>query len=106
MSWTLLTSTSSQALLKPTVLPGANVYAVPQRNSNWTAAYPAQTSLTAFNTTAEAFSALLHWSSSELSGTNSYVLLFTTAAKLVATKHAKRQRVAFVPSAASRCNAR
>ena len=60
---------------------GANVYAVPQRNSNWTAAYPAQTSLTAFNTTAEEFSALLHWSSSELSGTNSYVLLFTNGSQ-------------------------
>tara|TARA_R110002126_G_scaffold196174_1_gene344019 strand:+ start:1370 stop:2026 length:657 start_codon:yes stop_codon:yes gene_type:complete len=56
---------------------GTNIYAVPQRNSNWSDAYPAQTALTAFNTSAEAFSASLHWSSSQLSGTNSYVLLFT-----------------------------
>jgi hypothetical protein len=44
---------------------GTNIYAVPQRNINWTATYPAQTALTAFNTTAEAFIAANHWSSSE-----------------------------------------
>ena len=44
---------------------GTNIYAVPQRNINWTATYPAQTALTAFNTTAEAFVATSHWASSE-----------------------------------------
>ena len=44
---------------------GTNIYAVPQRNINWTTTYPAQTALTAFNTTAEAFVAGVHWSSSE-----------------------------------------
>jgi len=47
---------------------GANVYAVPRRNSNWTATYPTQTSLTAFNTSAEAFVAGRHWASTEGSG--------------------------------------
>jgi len=44
---------------------GTNIYAVPQRNINWTTTYPAQTALTAFNTTAEAFVASNHWASSE-----------------------------------------
>jgi hypothetical protein len=44
---------------------GTNVYAVPQRNSNWSTAYPARTSLTTFNTSAEAFVAEFHWSSTE-----------------------------------------
>jgi len=47
---------------------GTNIYAVPQRNINWTTTYPAQTALTAFNTTAEAFVADNHWSSSENTG--------------------------------------
>ena len=45
---------------------GTNIYAVPQRNSNWNAAYPAQTFLTAFNTSTEAFAADVHWSSTEI----------------------------------------
>jgi len=44
---------------------GTNIYAVPQRNINYTATYPAQTALTAFNTTAEAFVSDNHWSSSQ-----------------------------------------
>jgi hypothetical protein len=44
---------------------GINIYAVPQRNSNWTAAYPTQTNLTAFNTTSQALVAAAHWSSTE-----------------------------------------
>tara|TARA_R110000772_G_scaffold84109_1_gene177758 strand:- start:2047 stop:2703 length:657 start_codon:yes stop_codon:yes gene_type:complete len=44
---------------------GTNIYAVPQRNSNWSAAYPIQTNLAAFNTSAEAFVAADHWSSTE-----------------------------------------
>jgi hypothetical protein len=48
---------------------GSNVYSVPQRNINYTATYPAQTALTAFNTTAEAFVGGGHWASSESSAT-------------------------------------
>ena len=55
---------------------GTNVYSVPQRNSNWTAAYPQQTALTAFNTSAEAFVDANHWSSTELSATNGRQLVF------------------------------
>jgi hypothetical protein len=44
---------------------GSNIYSVPRRNSNNTASYPAQTALTAFNTTAEAFVASFHLTSSE-----------------------------------------
>ena len=47
---------------------GANVYAVPQRNSNWTTAYPAQTALTAFRTSTEGFAVDVHWSSTQNSG--------------------------------------
>jgi hypothetical protein len=55
---------------------GTNIYAVPQRNINWTTTYPAQTALTAFNTSAEAFVAAAHWSSSESSATNGWFVLF------------------------------
>lgn len=41
--------------------PGTNIYAVPQRNNNWTSAYPTQTSITAFNTSTEAFVNFGHW---------------------------------------------
>jgi hypothetical protein len=54
---------------------GTNIYAVPQRNSNWTAAYPTQTALTAFNTSTEAFVAANHWSSTELNA-NGWLLNF------------------------------
>ena len=55
---------------------GTNVYSVPRRNSNWTAAYPQQTALTAFNTSAEAFVAAIHRSSTEFSATNGWHLYF------------------------------
>ena len=44
---------------------GSNVYSVPLRDINNTATYPAQTPLTAFNTTAEAFVAAQHVSSTQ-----------------------------------------
>lgn len=44
---------------------GSNIYSVPRRDLNYTATYPAQTALTAFNTTAEAFVTSDHWSSSQ-----------------------------------------
>jgi len=57
---------------------GANIYAVPQRNSNWTTAYPAQTALEAFNTGAEAFVANSHWSSSQLGQDTAHSLSFAS----------------------------
>jgi hypothetical protein len=55
---------------------GTNIYAVPQRNSNWTAAYPTQTTVTAFNTSTEAFVAADHWSSLEVLSTNGWPINF------------------------------
>jgi hypothetical protein len=55
---------------------GSNVYSVPQRNINWTTTYPAQTALTAFNTTAEAFVASNHWASSESNTSNGRIVNF------------------------------
>jgi hypothetical protein len=57
---------------------GANIYAVPQRNSNWTSTYPAQTALTAFKTSAEAFVADFHWSSTEAIPASAWVLAINT----------------------------
>jgi hypothetical protein len=57
---------------------GTNIYAVPQRNSNWTAAYPTQTSITAFNTGAEVFVAASHWSSTEGTATSGWFLNFSS----------------------------
>ena len=55
---------------------GTNIYAIPQRNSNYTAAYPAQTTLTAFNTTTEAFVADFHWSSTESTAAIGWTVVF------------------------------
>ena len=57
---------------------GSNIYSVPRRDSNNTAAYPAQTTLTAFNTTAEAFVADAHWSSSEANANNGWLVTFAS----------------------------
>jgi hypothetical protein len=59
---------------------GTNIYAVPQRNSNWSAAYPTKTNLTAFNTSAEGFvlGSTFHWSSTENSATLGWCSLFTS----------------------------
>ena len=51
---------------------GINDYSVPQRVVNNTSTYPAQTSLTPFNTTSQAFVADIHWSSTENSATNAW----------------------------------
>jgi hypothetical protein len=57
---------------------GTNIYAVPQRNSNWTDTYPTQTSITAFNTSTEAFVADNHWPSTEGNATSGWNLNFNT----------------------------
>jgi hypothetical protein len=59
--------------LKPTttnnnLTAGTNIYAVPRRSSNWSISSPPQTSLTAFNTSAEAFIADNHWASNQAGG--------------------------------------
>ena len=55
---------------------GSNIYSVPRRNINNTATYPAQTALTAFNTSAEAFVAGNLWSSTEESNNNAWFYSF------------------------------
>ena len=65
--------------LKPTTAAnannlGTNIYAIPQRNSNWTAAYPTQTALTAFNTSAQALIASDHWASTTTAATTANVM--------------------------------
>lgn len=57
---------------------GINAYSVPARGSNYTAGTPAQTTVTAFQTgNSEAFVAIFHWSSTELSSTFAWTLSFT-----------------------------
>jgi hypothetical protein len=53
---------------------GSNIYSVPKRDNNNTANYPQQTYVTAFNTSAEAFVADFHWSSTEASAPNAWRL--------------------------------
>jgi hypothetical protein len=65
---------------------GTNIYAVPQRNSNWSADYPIQTNLAAFNTTAEAFVASNHWSSSEVNATQGWLVNFSSGRQTTGTK--------------------
>ena len=57
---------------------GINSYAVPQRGSNYTAGNPTQTSVADFQSGgAEAFLAVGHWSSTELSSTTAQLLQFS-----------------------------
>jgi hypothetical protein len=53
---------------------GTNIYSVPRRNSNNTTTYPAQTALAAFNTSAEAFTADGHRSSTEGGASSAWFL--------------------------------
>jgi hypothetical protein len=56
---------------------GSNSYSVPARGSNYTSGNPGQTSVTAFQSGGtEAFVANGHWSSTEDSSTNSWVVRF------------------------------
>jgi hypothetical protein len=57
---------------------GSNIYSVPRRDINNTTTYPAQTALTTFNTSAEAFIADNHWSSTEAVASNSWRVYFNT----------------------------
>lgn len=67
--------------LKPTTdaneASGTNIYAVPRRNSNWTAAYPTQTALAAFASGgAQAFASHTHVASTEASALSFYRFYF------------------------------
>jgi hypothetical protein len=57
--------------LKPTadanINPATNIYAIPRRDTGLTASYPAQTTLELFNTSAQQFTNVLHWSSTQQS---------------------------------------
>jgi hypothetical protein len=56
---------------------GINSYSVPKRTINNTATHPAQTNLSAFNTSSEAFAAFFHWSSTEVNAGNGWGLSFS-----------------------------
>jgi hypothetical protein len=56
---------------------GTNIYSVPRRDSNFTSGIPAQTTSSAFNTTAQAFIAGFHWSSSQASASATWVFTFS-----------------------------
>jgi hypothetical protein len=74
---------------------GANIYAVPQRNSSWTAAYPTQTALTLFNTSTEAFVVDYHWSSTETASFASTEVRFSVGNQNTAAKSSLRRVRAF-----------
>jgi hypothetical protein len=78
---------------------GTNIYAIPQRNSNWTAAYPAQTALTLFSGVSEAFIAGDHRISTEASSSFAWFLNCesgnqTSASKTIATRVRAFRRIA------------
>jgi hypothetical protein len=74
--------------LKPTTggnitSSGSNDYSVPKRTVNNTSGDPAQTSVTAFQSTgSEPFVAATHWSSTEASSTNAWVARFNDGRQL------------------------
>jgi hypothetical protein len=72
---------------------GSNIYSVPQRNSNYTAVFPAQTALTEFNTSTQAFVTGGHWSSTEGSAANGWDLIFTFGNQRSNTLKTLAQRV-------------
>jgi hypothetical protein len=65
---------------------GTNIYSVPKRDIDNTITYPAQTNLTAFNTTAEAFVADNHWSSTQFSASNVWVFNFVNGSMATLSK--------------------
>jgi hypothetical protein len=60
---------------------GSNIYSVPKRDNNYTENYPQQTYVTAFNTSAEAFVADFHWSSSESSAISAWNVNYANGAQ-------------------------
>jgi hypothetical protein len=66
---------------------GSNIYSVPARSLNYTATYPTQTAVTAFNTSTEAFTADLHWQSTEFSSAgNAWVFFFNNGFQVNGSK--------------------
>jgi hypothetical protein len=61
---------------------GINDYSVPRRIVNNTASYPLQTSITSFATSAEAFTAEHHVSSTETGSTNRWGIIYSTGEHL------------------------
>jgi len=57
---------------------GINTYSVPVRSKNYSKNFPVQTRIAAFKTTAERFE-LSHWSSTENSNSNAWVINMTAA---------------------------
>jgi hypothetical protein len=91
--------------LKPSTLAnntnwGTNVYAVPRRDTNNTAIFPAQTTVPPFNTASEGFVVSNYWSSSEASATNGWLVDFnnglheSAATKINATRVRAFRRIA------------
>jgi hypothetical protein len=72
---------------------GSNIYSVPRRDLNNTATYPAQTTLTAFNTSAEEFVNNTHWSSSEGSTISGLLFRFNNGDLLTLNKQTNLLRV-------------
>tara|TARA_R110002126_G_scaffold279250_2_gene426084 strand:- start:944 stop:1609 length:666 start_codon:yes stop_codon:yes gene_type:complete len=86
--------------LKPTTTAnntswGSNIYSAPRRDLNNSTIYPAQTPLTAFNTTAEAFVAADHWSSTESSATGGSNFFFGSGQQFAVVKSGSRAVRAF-----------
>jgi hypothetical protein len=72
---------------------GSNIYSVPRRNIDNTATYPAQTALTAFNTSAEAFVNFSHWSSTENDPSDAWEFFLNNGAQANPSKTATGRRV-------------
>jgi hypothetical protein len=65
---------------------GSNIYSVPKRDNNYSPTFPRQSILTPFNTSAEAFVAGFHWSSTEGSATGGWVLILTNGSQFSSLK--------------------
>jgi hypothetical protein len=65
---------------------GINDYSIPKRTGNNTLTYPQQTYVPAFNTSTEAFGGDFHWSSTETSATNGWLLGFNNGGQLGGSK--------------------
>jgi hypothetical protein len=74
---------------------GSNIYSVPKRDNNNTANYPQQTYVTAFNTSAEAFVAANHLSSTEALTVNSWDVNFVSGLQGNTSKTGVRRLRAF-----------
>jgi hypothetical protein len=66
---------------------GANIYAVPQRSSNFTSSYPTQTSVNIFKATGtEAFFDEVHWMSTEVNPSTGTLFAFNTGGQFNSSK--------------------